>query len=362
MTTNHKSNNDLFYQVYRLFTDHFIQLVYHGKFTSEKADVLINIFEHLLSQNEARLKIQKRAFYILVEALQNVIRHQAKPESPLIHSKGTLTFQYMDGQFLFTLKNLIETSHIEALREKIDSLNRMSREELNKYYKKILKNDVLSDKGGAGLGLIEIARKSENLLQYDFREADETYSYFYLNMLVADQQKSFLENGISITKHLHRLLENSGNWLIMREEYYAHLSPKHQLALHKLADKKFQTGNFKTFLSLLSRVPELCLASTHFSSGQTKTTCLFFFVLEESALSVYTLSLLPVSSPFDLNFFSNLFTNKAVPESFAEKTGHNEEEVKLLKELPSMLSSPPRITIREVSQSEKFILIKFSFA
>ncbi|MCD6202052.1 MAG: SiaB family protein kinase [Bacteroidales bacterium] len=362
MTTNHKSNNDIFYQVFRLFTDHYIQLVYHGKLTSEKADALINIFEHLLSQNEARLKIQKRAFYILVEALQNVIRHQAKPESSQIRSKGTLTFQYMDGQFLFTLKNLIETTHIKALKEKIDTLNRMSREELNKHYKKILKNDVLSEKGGAGLGLIEIARKSENLLQYDFREVDEKYSYFYLNMLVTDQQRSLPENGISLTKQLHRLLQNSGNWLILHEEYYTRLSPKQHLSLHKLAEKKFQTEKFQKFLSLLSRIPELCLSSTNLSSGQMRMPCLIFFVLEESTLSVYTGSVLPVSSPFDLNFFSNYFMHKTVPESFVGNTGREGNEGKLLQELPSLLSSPPRIIIREVSQSEKFILIKFSFA
>jgi len=361
MITNHKSNNDIFYQVYRLFTDHFIQLVYHGKLTSEKADALINIFEHLLGQNEARLKIQKRALYVLVEALQNVIKHQAKPDSPLTNSGGTLTFQYMDRQFIFTLKNLIETSHVEALRKKIDILNRMTREELNKYYKKILKNDVLTDKGGAGLGLIEIARKSKNLLQYDFQKTDETYSYFYLNIQVADLHKIFPESGINITKKLYWLMKNSGDWFILRKEYHTSLSPDLQLSLKMLAHKKFQTEKFKKFLCLLNYIPKLCLASSNLSYQQMRMPFLFFFVMEKSNLSVYSVSTLPFSSSFNLTFFSNFFAQKDSRESFAGKISLREKELESLLELPALLPSPPRIMIHEGSPGNKFILIKFSF-
>ncbi len=361
MSTKNKSNKDIFAQVFRLFTEHFIQLVYHGMFTSKKADVLINVFEHLLGQYEAKLKIQKRAFYILVEALQNVIRHQAMPGSRLKESGGTLSFQYLDGQFMFTLKNLIETSLTGDLKKKIDMLNRMTREELNKYYKKILKNDVLSDKGGAGLGLIEIARKSENLLQYEFREADETHSYFYLNMLVADERELFPESGISITKQLHRLLRDSGNWFILREEYHAGLSSDLQLSLGMLAGEKYYTENFRKFLALLDRIPKLCLASSGLTSHQLRMPCLFFFVMEDSGLSVYTGSSLPYSSPFDLTFFNNFFTQKTIPPYLSGRLDLDESELKPLLELPSLLSSPPRIMITETSTMEKFILLKFSF-
>ena len=348
MNTIHKSNNEIFYQIYRLFSDHFIKLVYHGLISSEKADTLINIFEQLIGQNEASVKIQKRAFYILVEALQNVVRHQAKPDSPLTRNGGTLIFQYLDGQFMFTLKNLVETGHTDSLKKKIDSLNKMNKDNLNKYYKKILKNDVLSDKGGAGLGLIEIARKSENTLHYDIREADDTYSYFYLNMLVTDPNKkheTFPENGISIAKRLQRLLQNSGNWFFLGEEYHSGLPPDLQISLHRLVNINSRNENFKKFLSLLSLIPELCLASSGVSGQQIKFPFLYFFGMVENHLFAYTALLLPYASPFDFSIFSNLLS---------EKEGS-------LRELPVLLSSPPKIMMQQVSPAEKFVVLKFSF-
>ncbi|RLC27335.1 MAG: hypothetical protein DRH37_10890, partial [Deltaproteobacteria bacterium] len=169
--------------------DHSIELVFQGNISSSTADALINIFEHLLYNKDAPVKIQKRAFYILVEALQNVVRHQVLPEEPLKGSTGALLFQYINGHFIFTLKNLVENSNIRHISKKIDSLNSQEKHELNKHYKKILKNEVLSDKGGAGLGLIEIARKSENIISYEFLNAGEKYSWFFFNIMVADRGK-----------------------------------------------------------------------------------------------------------------------------------------------------------------------------
>ena len=41
-------------------------------------------------------------------------------------------------------------------------------------------NGKLSKKGGGGLGLIDIAKKSRNKLGYSFKEIDEDYSFFTL--------------------------------------------------------------------------------------------------------------------------------------------------------------------------------------
>jgi hypothetical protein len=52
----------------------------------------------------------------------------------------------------------------------------------------------ISPKGGAGLGLIEIAKRSGNKLEYDFKNIDEKHSYFYLN---AEIPMPELKDGIS---------------------------------------------------------------------------------------------------------------------------------------------------------------------
>jgi hypothetical protein len=61
----------------------------------------------------------------------------------------------------------------------------MSKDELKEYYKEILNNDEFSDKGGGGLGMIDIARKSGQKLNFNFIEVDNQYSFFSLSIKIA---------------------------------------------------------------------------------------------------------------------------------------------------------------------------------
>lgn len=51
-------------------------------------------------------------------------------------------------------------------------------------YKFILNHQRISAKGGGGLGLVDIVRKTGNKLDYTFKKYDETYYFFCLNISV----------------------------------------------------------------------------------------------------------------------------------------------------------------------------------
>ena len=68
------------------------------------------------------------------------------------------------------------------LVQRIDLLNAMDELELKQAYKKTLREGSFSDKGGAGLGLIEIARKSTEKLRYDFDDTGEGRYFFTFNV------------------------------------------------------------------------------------------------------------------------------------------------------------------------------------
>jgi len=57
------------------------------------------------------------------------------------------------------------------MTKSINKLNSLSFEELNEAYREQLATGLMSAKGGAGLGLIEIRRKSGKLLQFSINEA-----------------------------------------------------------------------------------------------------------------------------------------------------------------------------------------------
>ena len=72
-------------------------------------------------------------------------------------------------------------------KKKSRRINRSTHEEIKELYKFILNHQRISAKGGGGLGLVDIARKTGNKLEYAFKDYNENYSFFYLDILVNDE-------------------------------------------------------------------------------------------------------------------------------------------------------------------------------
>ena len=147
----------------------------------------------------------------MVECLQNVTRHQnangdAKDDS------GILVLQKHNGKYYITTGNIIENQNIDRLKGMLNKVNSLSTDELKKYYQEMLITGKISEKGGAGLGLIAMARKTGNKLLYDFQEINKNFSYFYLRTeipLVPKSEETELDKwkySFDKIKNLHKTL------------------------------------------------------------------------------------------------------------------------------------------------------------
>lgn len=127
--------------------------------------------------------IRKKFFQIMVELLQNVYHHQVKPAELIGNEKdfsGFIISKNDDDKYRIVAGNFIENKKIPLLQEKIEKTNSLSPEELRKYYQESLANAEHSEKGGAGLGIIDMTRKSGTALQYKFTPISNDYSFFSL--------------------------------------------------------------------------------------------------------------------------------------------------------------------------------------
>ncbi len=82
--------------------------------------------------------------------------------------------------------NFIRNDKISLVKDKIDFINTLNKEELKEHYKTARLNSVISDVGGAGLGFIDMVRKSGNKLDYKFYETDADFSFFVLNSKISN--------------------------------------------------------------------------------------------------------------------------------------------------------------------------------
>ena len=168
-----------------------LNYIYRGFFTQNITDNILALTENSLNDSGESSKIKKRVYTILVEGLQNITRHQDETDMSTSEKSGIFVIQKKENKYFITTGNIIEDSKIEHLKQLLDKINSLEEEELKLYYKEVLEMGELSDKGGAGLGLIEMARKSNNKLIYDFVKLYAELSYFYLHSGISYHDDTF---------------------------------------------------------------------------------------------------------------------------------------------------------------------------
>ena len=161
---------------------------YTGDISSERINLILEEVEGKLAESSTNLKVRKKVYNIMVEALQNLYHHSDDVPADLVEKIGKrfgmiVISKRCDG-YALSVGNYILSEKVRFLTEKIEKINSLTSDELKEMYKFILNFQKLSSKGGGGLGLIDIARKSENKLGYKFYPCNERYYFYRLDIFV----------------------------------------------------------------------------------------------------------------------------------------------------------------------------------
>lgn len=161
--------------------------VYRGAFSQVITDSIIALTENNLDSVGESSKLKKRVFSIMVECLQNITRHQYVDgnKNQSAEQSGLFVICNKDRAYQMTSGNVVTKEAIPHLKQLLDKVNSLDKDALKEYYKQVLEDGSISKKGGAGLGLIEMARKSGNKLFYTFEDIDDKISYFYMNTSIS---------------------------------------------------------------------------------------------------------------------------------------------------------------------------------
>ena len=163
-------------------------MAFKGNISSELISNVLETVESRMDDFNENSKIRKKLYNVLVESLQNLYHHiEVLPEEMYdeYDSKfGMLVISRESKQYRISTGNFITQDKVDVLKNKIDKINSMGKEELKDMYKFILNHQRLSEKGGGGLGLVDIARKTGNKLDYTFEKHSDTYYFFNLDVFI----------------------------------------------------------------------------------------------------------------------------------------------------------------------------------
>ncbi len=124
--------------------------------------------------------MRKRLINVLVEGLENMHRHTPEGE----RSSGfALLVDHVDG-YRLVLGNAVPVASAALLVHRVEMLNEMEEVDLKEHFLKLLANDGRTERGGAGLGLITMSRKSARPMRVHSIPKDEHTAYFALELAV----------------------------------------------------------------------------------------------------------------------------------------------------------------------------------
>jgi hypothetical protein len=177
------------YSLYKTHEKENILLSFKGVVTSDLVTSILQIMESKLSCMDESPKLKKKVFNVLVECLQNLYHHLdgdvGGTDSERLEINSALFFiARVDDSFFVKTGNYIDKETAKTLEDRMSLINGMEKDELKMYYQKVLNEGAMSSKGTAGLGMIDIARKSGNKLGYEFVDVDEDYRFFCLNIKI----------------------------------------------------------------------------------------------------------------------------------------------------------------------------------
>jgi len=163
-----------------------ITLLFEGQITHQVMKALTGLVEEQLDEVEDD-KVLRRVYHVMVESLQNINRHAEAYEyrGHPYPGMGLVLVAKNKQRFQVTTGNIIETVHAEEIAMFLGKLNTMDPDALDDLYKKQLREGIVSPRGGAGLGFIDIKRKTGNYLDYSFVNIDDETTFFIFTSTIS---------------------------------------------------------------------------------------------------------------------------------------------------------------------------------
>ena len=176
-----------------------IKVIYNGPMWEDGVKGLAEMVRNHLTHDQLSGNASKAIFSVFVEQVTNILMYSEEkeqysqpPDFELVDvSIGTVIMGNKTDKrdtFFVQTKNAVRNDNIDFLKERIDYLNTLDKTELRQFYKeKVREENDNPDSKGAGLGLIEIARRATAPIGYSFEPITSGLSYFTMYVEITQE-------------------------------------------------------------------------------------------------------------------------------------------------------------------------------
>lgn len=168
------------------FNRQHIMLCFNGPISRSLIEEIGNALKNYLQAESAQPSAAMDVFGTYIEMTQNIRHYAVQHEYGDHEAAATVVVARNDNDhYVVTAGNLVELSDGQALLQRVQALSPLDKAQLKAAYKEQLRKPRDSHaSSGAGLGLIDIARKSSEPLSATLRETLDGRAFFSLRAVI----------------------------------------------------------------------------------------------------------------------------------------------------------------------------------
>lgn len=154
---------------------HKVIMAYNGAISDELMLTLADLLKtRMLAQDDP--KRSKTIFSVFMEGVQNLIWHGGDDSD----TSGMILITQDQGEVTIMCGNRIAQKDTRELRERLSQIVNADKETIRQLYREGMSSSNEHEGPGAGLGLLEIARRSSQPINYAFVDVDKDTVDFIL--------------------------------------------------------------------------------------------------------------------------------------------------------------------------------------
>jgi len=161
---------------------------FEGSISFETMEQLLNKLKSAWQFNALRKPVRKRVYGTVVESIDNIFKYATpfKTKNGVLQWPPQIQVKEQKGKFIVSAGNLIQNNQVEDLKQKLNRVNKMNDAELKSLYEEVINKEASEEDRGAGLGLITMAMRTDELIRYQFDPAGLVHSYFTMHITIKE--------------------------------------------------------------------------------------------------------------------------------------------------------------------------------
>lgn len=175
-------------EIHEYMNEKNIIMSFMGELTHQVTTSLLKNLKDSMSYSNVDLLTQKRLYGIIVECLDNISKHWAAIDIQKVMGRATppiFMLSKNDNCYYIVTGNHVANTEVGALATKIEMVNSLDKKGLQDFYRQTLAKESPLTRDNAGLGIIDIALKSGNKLEYEFRPVSDQVSFYVIQARIS---------------------------------------------------------------------------------------------------------------------------------------------------------------------------------